>query len=202
MNIYDFDNTIFDGDCSLGFYLYSWKVMPLKMSWYLFKTIGWSILYLFRRINYHEIKEKIFSYVTEIKDLDKVVNNYWDKNDYRIKKFYLDQQKNNDVIISASFDFILKPIIKRLGIKNLICTKYNVKTGKIIGPNTRDFEKVKLFKKEFKNVKVENAYSDSASDIPMLDLANKAYVVKGSKIIPLEEYKFSQKKVKRYRRSL
>ena len=99
-----------------------------------------------------------------------------------IKKFYLEQKKDNDVIISASFDFIIKPFCESLGIKNVIATKYDVKKGHIIGVNCKGEEKVKRFNEQFKNVKVDKAYSDSLSDIPMFTLAKKAYLVKGEKL--------------------
>ena len=199
MNIYDFDKTIYDGDCSVGFYWYSYQRKPLKMVGYFFKTLGWGILYLFKIITHQEIKQRMFSYVCTLDTLDKILNDFWDKNEHKIKKFYLDNQKDNDVIISASFDFILKPICQRLGVKHLISTKYDLKTGKIIGHNCHDFEKVKRFREYFKDVKVNEAYSDSISDVPMLDLAKKAYVVRGNEIIPLEDYKFNLKKLKKYR---
>lgn len=189
MNAYDFDKTIYDKDCSVGFYFYSWKKHFFLMIWYLFKTIGWAFLYLIKKIDFKALKEKMFSYVTKIKNLDKEVNDFWEKHKNGIKKFYLNNQKDDDVIISASFDFILKPIIKELGIKNLICTKYNLKTGKIIGNNCHDKEKVIEFKKQFKNKTINEAYSDSMSDLPMLEYAKKAYVVKGDKLISLKDFR-------------
>lgn len=200
MNVYDFDNTILKGDSSILFYFYSYKKHPFLMIWYLFKTIWWGILYIFKIMDFKTLKENMYSYVCEIDDLDEMLQEFWNKNVSRIKKFYLDNQKEDDVIISASFDFILIPICNKLNISNLICTKYNLKTGKIIGNNVKDFEKVKLFKKIFNNKKMFNAYSDSGSDLPMLEYADNGYVVRNEELIPLNDYKFKRKYIKKYSR--
>ena len=49
-------------------------------------------------------------------------------------KWYMKQQKEDDIIISASPDFLLRPICKRLGIHSLNASNVNIYTGKIEGP--------------------------------------------------------------------
>ena len=46
----------------------------------------------------------------------------------------------------------------------------------------------------------QNAYSDSKSDLPMLNLAKKAYIVKGEELILYDKnYKFKTSKLERFR---
>ena len=182
MNIYDFDNTIFDGDSSFKFIKYSFVRHPFLLLWSFLKAFKEAIKCLFKESNIGNIKSELFSFVKYLNNFDKYMNNYVLKMKKHIKPFYLQQQKENDVVISASFDFIIIRICKSLGIKNVIATKYDIKKGHIIGENCKGEEKVHRFNKIFSNTTVNEAYSDSLSDIPMLKLAKKAYLVKRNKI--------------------
>ena len=183
MNIYDFDNTIFKGDSSYKFILYSFFRHPLKVIISLFK----GLMAKLKGQDLGIIKSEIFSFVKDIANLDEYVNKFIFKNLKNIKSFYLNNQKENDLIISASFDFIIVPFCHKLGINNVIATKYSVKEGKISGVNCKGEEKVKRLKEEFPHIIVNEAYSDSFTDKPMLLLASKAYLVKGEKIIPFSK---------------
>lgn len=189
MNIYDFDNTIFKGDSSVRFIKYSLIRYPLKVLYSFIKSLKESIKYVFHKSNFGNIKSELFSFIKYIDNLDDYINDYVLKNQHRIKKFYLEQKKDNDVIISASFDFIVKPFCEKLGIKYIIATKYDIKKGIIIGNNCKGREKVIRFKEIFNNKEVNEAYSDSLSDIPMFNLAKKAYLVKDNNIILYENNK-------------
>lgn len=185
MNIYDFDNTIFKGDSSSKFIKYSLVRHPIKVLKCLFKVIP---LYL-KNSEFDIIKSELFSFVKYIDNFDDYMDKFINKNLKYIKKFYLDNQKDNDLIISASFDFIIERFCNKLNIKNVISSKYDIKNGCIIGKNCKGIEKVKEFNKLYKGNIVNNAYSDSLSDIPMLKLANNAYLVKNNKIIKLDLHK-------------
>ena len=187
MNIYDFDNTIFDGDSSVKFIKYSLIRHPLLLIWSFLKCFKESIKCLLKKSNFGKIKCELFSFVKYIKNLDEYMKKYVLKYEKNIKKFYLDQKKDNDVIISASFDFIVRPFCEKLGIKYIIATKYDTKKGMIIGKNCKGREKIIRFNEIFKNSNVNEAYSDSFSDIPMFEIAKKAYLVKKDKIISYEK---------------
>lgn len=186
MNIYDFDNTIFKGDSSVKFIKYSFFRHPLLVTISFLKALKECFKYLFGQSNFGNIKSELFSFVKHLNNFAAYMDKYVLKHMANIKEFYLKQKKDDDVIISASFIFIVKPFCDKLGIKNVIATDYDVKKGIIIGNNCKGEEKVKRFNKKFKNREVANAYSDSLSDIPMFNLAKHAYIVKGEELIPYE----------------
>lgn len=186
MNIYDFDNTIFRGDSSVKFIKYSLLRHPLLVIWCFLKTGFESIKYIFKKSDFGLIKSQLFSFVKHIRNLDDYMDKYVLKQQKNIKNFYLEQKKENDVVISASFDFIVRPFCERLGIKHIIATEYDTKNGKILGKNCKGKEKIVRFTAVFKKSKVNEAYSDSLSDIPMFEIAKKGFLVKDDKII---EYK-------------
>ncbi len=183
MNLYDFDNTIIKGDSSVKLIKYSFFRHPIMLIISSIKALKEVI----KGSSLGSIKSELFSFVKKIPDLDSYINKFILKNKKHIKKFYLERQKENDVVISASFDFIIVPFCHSLGIKNVIATKYDTKKGCIIGKNCKGEEKVKRFKEVYKDAKVFEAYSDSLSDLPMFKLAKKAYLVKNEQIIPYEE---------------
>lgn len=188
MNIYDFDKTIYDGDSGVDFVKFSIKKHPFLMFKHFIKLIIPSIKYILKIYNFNEYKGYIFGYVKDIKNFDSFTEEYVKKYKHKLKDFYKKIRKENDIIISASMDFYLLPLCKELNIKNVICTKYDINNKKLIGNNCHDYEKVERMKKEHIDItKVEEGYSDSMSDLPMLELAKKAYMVKGESLTLLKK---------------
>ena len=186
MNIYDFDNTIFKGDSSVKFIIYSFYHHPILVLKGVFKAF----LAFFKPNKKRGIvKSNLYSFVKDIPSLDNYVHNFILKNSHRVKKFYLDNKREDDVIISATYDFIIEPFCKSIGIKNVIATKYDTKKGTLIGNHCKGEEKIIRLDKEYPNSNVEEAYSDSYSDMPMFKRAKKAYLVKGEKLELLKDIK-------------
>ena len=190
INSYDFDGTIYDGDSSLDFYLYCFK--HNKKVLLKFPQQAWgAILYKLKIIEKTRFKEHVFSFLKEIDDVDKYISDFWDNNYKKIKKWYLDQKENTDVIISASPEFLLKPLEKKLDVK-VIASIVDKKTGKFTGKNCHDYEKITRYEKLYKNKKIKKFYSDSIkADRAMLEYAKEAYLVKKDLVtkIDIKNYK-------------
>lgn len=182
INLYDFDNTIYNGDSSTHFFFYSLKKYP-RIIKVVPKIISYALKYKLNKCSKTEMKEVIFSFVKYIPDIDTHIDSFWNTHKKNIKKFYMETKHDKDVIISASPEFLLKSITEELGVKLLIGSKVDKKTGKFTGLNCHGEEKVVRLNKELKKYKVMSAYSDSFSDIPILKLAKKQYLVKGNGII-------------------
>ena len=90
------------------------------------------------------------------------------------------------MIISASPEFLLAPICKKLEIKHLIASKVDSKSGKYSGVNCHGKEKVRRFYEEFSDGEIDKFYSDSFSDTPMAEISKKAFLVNGNKITEWE----------------
>lgn len=184
VNLYDFDNTIYKGDSSTDFFFYSLTRKPIILIT-LPKIIIRAIEYKLGIINKTKFKEAIFGFLKYI-DVDLYVESFWKSHNQYIKDFYKGTDHSHDIIISASPEFLLSPICDILKVKGLIGSKVDKHTGVFNGLNCHDEEKVKRLKKEYKNIEVINAYSDSKTDIPMLKLAKNGFYVKGEKIIPTD----------------
>ncbi len=189
MNVYDFDNTIYDGDSTFDFYLFSLK--RHKKILLLVPSLFWAFLkfYIFKNGTKTEFKQTMYKFLKYC-NIEKDIKDFWNKKESNIKNFYIEIKKSDDVIISASPEFLLEPICKKLRIKYLIASKVNSNSGKYSGLNCHGKEKVLRFKKKFGNAKIDSFYSDSYSDTPLATLADKAYLVKKNKIM---KWDFSKK---------
>lgn len=181
MDILDFDDTIYDGDSFIDILKYSFVRHPFIFIKSIIKTIPLFRKYKNKEIKFEKVKEALLSFLFQINDLEKYIDKFVDKKIHKIKKWYLDKDKDNDIIISASYELWLKPFCYRLGVDKVIGTKTD-KKGKIIGLNCKREEKIKRLKIEYPDIIVNNAYSDSKSDTPMFEVAKNGYVVEGNNL--------------------
>lgn len=193
MNVYDFDNTIYDGDSTIDFYAFCISRDPS-----LLRFAPAQALALFRYsvgfLDKDGLKENFYSYLRGIKDIDREVRLFWDKNYKRIKPFYYVLHRPDDVVVSASACFLLSDICARLGIRRLIASEVDIKTGRLLSANCRGAEKLKRLRSAFPNDKIDNFYSDSLSDEPVAKAAAAAYIVKKNDMIDWRAYANSKKR--------
>ncbi len=192
MNIYDFDNTIYKGDTNTDLIKYSFLRHPFIVSSSLIRSSILYKKYKRKEIPFKDVKEEMLDFLFKINNRDKYLDKFVDKHMHKIKKWYLNQKREDDTIMSASYEIWISKFCKKLNIKNIIATKTD-EYGKIIGNNCKGAEKIKIFKELYPSVKVENAYSDSHVDIPMLEYAKHGYVVEDNDLIPYKKnYNFKK----------
>lgn len=191
INAYDFDETIYDGDSSVDFYLYCLKRKPSIIIMAPIQIYG-ALLYFLKIKNKDFMKERIFSFLKMIKNIDEYIEDFWIKHKKNIKEWYLKQKKKTDVIISASPEFLLKPLEKELGVERIIATKVNKYTGKFESRNCHDYQKIKRYEAEMRRKNdIKRFYSDSIkSDKAMFEYALEAYLVKKNKIEKIDPNKY------------
>ncbi|MBZ0314504.1 HAD-IB family phosphatase [Clostridium butyricum] len=187
MNVYDFDKTIYAGDSTLDFYFFSLKKSPMLIRFLPIQIIGF-IKYMFGMYSKLQFKEKFYSFLKGIKDVDSMVELFWNENQDKIKDWYLKSKEESDVIISASPEFLLNNICRRIGIKHLIASEVNKNTGICEGENCYGEEKVLRFKKYFEKGEIKKFYSDSLSDAPISLMASERYIVSGNNILSWDQY--------------
>lgn len=191
MNVYDFDKTIYNGDSTIDFYLYCIKKHP-KLILNMPKQFIYIFLYIFGKYNKTQFKEHFYTFLKKLQNVDIDIENFWKRNNKKIKQFYKNIKTDNDIVISASPEFLLEPICNQLGINKLIASKVDKLTGKYDGLNCYAEEKVERFREIFSNEKIDNFYSDSLSDSPLANIADKAFIVKNEDLINWSEYKPSK----------
>ena len=186
MNVFDFDKTIYDGDSTADFCLWLIRRYPAVIGDFI-SNLGVVFKYKFGKTSKTEMKQSLYKCFRRVPDMDKELSLFWDKHIKNIEKWYLDIKRDDDVIISASPEFLLSECCRRLGIKHLMASRVDGQTGKYDGLNCYGAEKPKRFDEYFgesEREKIENFYSDSYSDAPLAVIAKKAYLIK--KHIPTE----------------
>lgn len=176
MNVYDFDGTIFPTDCSIDFFVWCMKRHPKLCFTFAPKVVINLIKRKMGKMPEYLMQREFFCYLTLIDDFDEQIERYWDKNENKIAPWYLKQKRPDDLIISASPDCIIGPIANRLGV-NFVATEFNRKYGVFLNNLMYAQEKARyIFDHGFP--KIDNFYSDSLADTPLVLCAEKAYLVK------------------------
>lgn len=191
MNVYDFDDTIYEGDSTFDFYKFCLKKKPSIIFRFPAITALRFVLGFEKKLVF---KEKFYCFLQNLPDPDAWVCAFWDAHLKNIKPWYINQQKEDDVIISASPEFLLTPACARLGISFLMASRVDKHTGKYTGENCWGEEKVLRFREKFPDAVVDEFYSDSLSDTPLARLAKEAYIIKGSVLTEWNAYETTHKK--------
>ena len=181
MNVYDFDNTVFYGDSTFRFYRYCLLRHPSMLL--RLPVLAFDALFLLKK-DKQRFKQRAFGFLKRLKDPEGTVTRFWDKNIRRVKPFYLQKMRDDDVIISASPEFLIVPAVKRLGNATVMASPIDIHTAVYSGPNCHGEEKVRRYRQKYGEAPIDEFYSDSHSDDPMAAIAVKAYMVKGDDIFP------------------
>jgi len=186
VNVYDFDGTIYYGDSTAAFIGFCVRKYPKTLLNLPMTAWSW-LLYILGIYSKTQFKEKMYGFLRYVPDGAEDI--FWETNINKIKPWYYDIQKEDDVVISASPEFLIKPICKRIGIKTAMASKVDRHTGKYDGENCHGEEKVRRLYEWRKDAEINDFYSDSNSDDPLAAIAKRAFMVKGDRIIEWNSYK-------------
>ncbi len=179
MNCYDFDKTIYKNDCSIKFYFFCLKKHP-ALIFHFFKILFYTFLHLIKFVSTKSYKEKFFSFLSKV-DGKNLVEEFWNKELNNIADYYKSQMKENDVIVSASPEFLVSSAMAKINSSaRVLATNMDISNGHIEGNNLKGTAKREMLE-SLNLTNFENAYSDSISDLPMFDLAENKYIVNAKK---------------------
>ena len=183
MNVYDFDNTILRGDSTVLFFGYCLRHYP-RMWLDAPGQAANGLMYLLGRREKLAFKERMFRFLQYVDDADAALEAFWKKNLRRVKPWYREAHRPDDVVISASPEFLVRPACEALGIRHVMGSPVDRRTGKYSGLNCHGAEKVVRFRKAFPDGVIGEFYSDSYSDTPLAELAERAWMVRGDELKP------------------
>lgn len=177
MNVYDFDHTIYNGDSSIDFSCFylsrHLSLLPCLLVQF-FAIIGIKLRYLPVKRG----KELFFSFLKLRPANQNDIMDFWKTHSNKMTSWYLEHQQSDDLIISASPEFLLQPFVDGFLKKKVIATKVDICSGKIHGENCKGEEKVRLFIEQYPSKGIEYFYSDSLSDTYLANIATRAFLVK------------------------
>ena len=184
IKVFDFDNTIYQGESAIDFFLYIisknkhyTKYLPL--------TIYSYILYKTKRLPLDYVKKIADKYAHEIvnnkNEFKELVHEFWIQNSKKLKPKFLEMISEDDIIITGSPNILIDEIKDKLNTKNIICSQINLDTGDLeflcLGKN-----KSAIFQLQYPNARIDELYTDSMNDKPLINISKKAYLVKGDEI--------------------
>lgn len=124
MRVFDFDGTIYDGESLFDLYLFSAKYNP-KVLRYIAPVLRYAIKYKLGRATFDQMEYGVgklchgyLSELAESLEFEELVNAFWDQNMKRIKPWY--EPREDDVILTASFDITVGEACRRLGVQHLV----------------------------------------------------------------------------------
>ena len=184
MNGYDFDDTILKGNSMGRFSLFCAVRLPYLIIFVPVLIVA-ALLYVLHVINRYRYLYLISLFVALVPHPDKFVAKFWDKNMKHVKHWYLEQKRDDDLVLSASPQFLAGEACKRLGVT---CIGTPLLTdGKLLGKQCYGAQKVEVYKEKLGDTPLETYYSDSLTDVPMFKLAKKGYFVSGEKVLLVYE---------------
>jgi len=179
MRVFDFDNTLYDGETMVDFFHF---MVEKKEELKKYKSIVNFFLNLYNHnmLPMNLVRKCIDKYKGELnystKNLDKYVDEFWELHRDKIMKDMIQKVKKDDVIITASLDFLLKPIIKDLPTKNIICTEVDIEHKKVDCVCYKE-NKVKKYREKYKDIPIDELYTDSYADKPLMQISKKVYLI-------------------------
>lgn len=182
MNVYDFDGTLYDGDSTVDFYLFCARKHPVVLR-ALPRQVAGVFRYKLGRCTKTNMKQEFYSFFRYVPDMDEAVAGFWRSARGKLKSFYGELRRSDDVVASASPEFLLLPACKMLGVNRLIASNVDKKTGACEGENCRGEEKLRRIEETFGPDAIDAFYSDSKADIPAAAAARTAYLVKGNEVL-------------------
>lgn len=183
MNTYDFDKTIFPRDSTAAFYLWSLRRCPRALLSLPRTALAFAMLALHLRPK-TRCKEIFYGFLRHLPP--GLEREFWQEHLDGIYPWYLAQRRDDDVVISASPEFLLRPVADALGFA-LIASRVDPRTGKTEGLNCHGEEKVRRFRAVYPDAPVDRFYSDSLSDTPMAREAREAFMIRRGEILPWPE---------------
>ncbi len=190
MRVFDFDNTLYDGESIMDIFLYFLKKDFKTIIKFAPKFIKDFIRYKFDKITVEEAMSSYGAafkeYCQKYSDIYNEFEIFWDLNEHKIKPFYSEIQKEDDIVVSGCPQCLLKIICDRIGIKHYIGSDIDPVKGEINSICYKE-HKLKVFRSVYGDVIIDDFYTDSMADKPMMDISKNVYMVVGNRISQIKK---------------
>ena len=181
-NVYDFDETIVYPNAGIAFITFVMK-RHRRLRRHL-PRMGREVVHHLRcRGGGKPFKAEFYVFMKDLPDWENEVRLFWEMHAGMVRPWYLAQKRPDDIVISDSAEFLLRPLCEKLGIR-LIATRVDPRTGRLIGPDCHGPEKLRRLREAFGDVEIEDFYSDELLDAPLAGLARRAWLVNLDERVP------------------
>ena len=185
IDVYDFDGTIYDGDSTFDFVLFSLRRHPAVLLSLPAIALAGGRLAL-KQISLTQFKSVLFSKMSRRFSLTEEAKLFWqdEKTKKKLGAWFYERPRDLPIVIaSASPEFELRYAADILGVETLIGTRCEDKTGMLIGKNCKGAEKISRIREKLGDYTVRAMYTDDTkADGPLLEIALEKYKVTHGKL--------------------
>ena len=174
MDVYDFDGTLCEGDSTANFVKWCAKRYPRVALTLPRAGIMAFACYKLHVIDKTTFKSHLYRFLRHIPDIECEVKRFWKANAVNFGGPCT--PKAGDLVISAGPEFLLRNVCMQRGLQ-LIASRVDPHTGRVLGPNCSGEEKVVRYRERFGCTAIEHFYSDSRNDDPLAAIADEAWLV-------------------------
>jgi len=190
-NVYDFDKTVFYTDSGFTFFFFCFRRHFFRLLRHLPRLVLELLRFALNRKRGKPVKGEFYLFLRSLPNWQEEVCLFWEaKAETLLKPWYLAQKRPDDIIISCTADFLLRPLCEQLNVR-LIGTQVNLNTFHLEGVSCYGTEKVHRLRAEYGNIAIAEFYSDSLCDTPLAELAQQAWLVKDDERLPWPKLKTS-----------
>ena len=189
MNVYDFDNTIYDGESCFDLFRFYARKDP-KLLLLLPQVLGAFGKYKQGKVTAEAFLQAYAPLVEqklrEIEDIEGDMRVFWDAHMHKIKPLYAAMQREDDWIITAAPDFSMREVCARLGVRHYLASTMETETCRITHFNLRQ-NKIQAFLQACPDGRIDRFFTDSPrNDAPLIKMAQSAFVVRGHRITQIK----------------
>ena len=181
MDVYDFDGTLYMGDSTRDFVLWCIRRYPRVMLTLPRTGVAAIACFGLHAIDKTRFKGVLYRFLNAVPDVESEVELFWQTHEQNITGPC--SARPGDLVISASPEFLLRDVCARRGLA-LIASPVDPHTGRTLGRNCSNDEKVVLFRKQYPDAEIDDFYSDSHDDDPLAGIAKRAFLVKDGALYP------------------
>ncbi len=179
MKVFDFDNTIYDGESMVDFVYF---MMEKKEKLKKYKGVVDRLLKLYELnlLSPSLIENVINKYRGELNfptaNIKSYIDEFWKINKGKIKKDMLAKISKDDLIITAAPDILLEPIKKKLKTNNIYTSIVNMETKELVFMCYKE-NKAKKYKELYGDQMIDELYTDNYADKPLMKISKKVYLI-------------------------
>lgn len=181
MKVYDFDGAVYRGNSIWEFYWFCLRRYP-RILFCLPKQIWILLCCWFGAKPQAAFWQEFYGYFQYLPDVEHLASRFWDERRLRkLNQAYLSVQREGDLILSSSPEFLLKPVSLALGI-GFIGSAVDVQTGACTFHGCCATEKLRRLRQKYPKEKIEVFWSTRLSDFPVAREAEERCIIRGSHV--------------------
>ena len=187
MRVFDFDGALYQGHCLWEFYIFClWRHPSVLL---LLPRQLWALFALwFGAAAPAYFWQSVFSFFAHLPDVNQLAKEFWtDRRLKRINRAYLGPSMEQAVVLSPLPECLLGPPCAALNIPCLGAV-VDPHTGACFVPSFSAAEKLACFRAAFPEEEIGAFFSSRLGDEPLARTAKEAYLIRGGRALPWEEY--------------